>query len=204
MSIVATVSITGFFNEIVGDAIRARGIEATTGATRYVVGLLTDYARPDERAEEAMDRPLAFLLDEALNTPQPAERFERLRSLGDGVLYSCGFFRDHFEARGVEQGYLIGIGRTAYGSASSMLHRGSETDVNEAQNDIFAELSDKFGGFVAVIAEVADATIAKGAAGSAGLLKLYERWLRTGSDRIAQTLSSQGLVPTRGPKGTLQ
>jgi hypothetical protein len=205
MSIVATESITGFFNEIVGEAVRARGIEVTTGAMSYVVSLLSDYARPDTRAGEAMERPLAFLLDEALHTSQPAERFERLRSLGDGVLYSCGFFGDHFEARGVEQSYLIGIGSTAYGNASSMLHRaGDSGDVTDPQTDIFGELSEKFGSFVMVITEVADVTIAKGAAGSAGLLKLYERWLKTGSDRIAQTLSSKGLVPTRGPKGTLQ
>jgi len=205
MSIVATVSISGFFHQIVEEAIRTRGVTVTTGATAYIVGLLADFARPDGRAGETMERPLAFLLDEALHTTVPAERFERLRTLGDGVLYTSGFFGDHFEARGVEQSYLIGIGSTAYGNASSMLHRsGSKADASEAQPDIFAELSEKFATLVAIIGEVADDTIAKGAAGSKGLLKLYERWLKTGSDTLAQALSSKGLVPTRGPKGVLQ
>jgi len=203
-SLVATISISGFFHEIVEEAIQTRGVTVTAGATTYIVGLLADFARPDGRAEETMDRPLAFLLDEALHTAAPAERFERLRTLGDGVLYTSGFFGDHFEARGVEQSYLIGIGQTAYGNASSMLRSGSSTDVNEGPGDIFGELSEKFASLVAVIGEVADDTIAKGAAGSKGLLKLYERWLKTGSGRIAQALTSQGLVPTRGPKGTLQ
>ncbi|WP_394835089.1 hypothetical protein LVJ94_52180 [Pendulispora rubella] len=206
MSIVATVSISGFFHQIVEEAIRTRGVTVTAGATTYVVGLLADFARPDGRAEETMDRPLAFLLDEALHTAAPAERFERLRTLGDGVLYASGFFGDHFEARGVEQSYLIGIGKTAYGTASSMLHRGpAATDTKkDAPPDIFGELSDKFATLVTIIGEVADDTIAKGAAGSKGLLKLYERWLKTGSGKLAQALSSQGLVPTRGPKGVLQ
>ncbi|WP_394825121.1 hypothetical protein [Pendulispora albinea] len=207
MSIVATVSISGFFHEIVEDAIRTRGVAVTAGTTTYIVGLLADFARPDGRAGETMERPLAFLLDEALHTAAPAERFERLRTLGDGVLYTSGFFGDHFEARGVEQSYLIGIGQTAYGSASSMLHRsGAASDAkNERPSmDIFAELAEKFATLVDVIAEVADDAVANGAAGSKGLLKLYERWLKTGSDRLAHALSSQGLVPTRGTKGVLQ
>ena len=130
-SLVATVSISGFFHEIVEEAIQTRGVTVTAGATTYIVGLLADFARPDGRAEETMDRPLAFLLDEALNTALPAERFERLRTLGDGVLYTSGFFGDHFEARGVEQSYLIGIGQAAYGRASSMLRGGSSPDVND-------------------------------------------------------------------------
>jgi hypothetical protein len=193
MSIVATDSISTYFHDVV---------EATDGATRYLVALLSDYARPDYRAGETMHRPLAFLLDEAMHTADPAERFERLRALGDGVLYSCGFFGEHFEAKGVERGYLFGIGAVAYGGASSML-RVSAADAAR-KLDIYRELADKFSSFVGVLAEISDATIAGGVAGSRDLLKVYERWLKTGSDRLAQTLTSHGLVPLRGAKGTLQ
>src|ERR1700722_12211268 len=200
--IVATESVSGFFHGVVEDAIKATGVDATDGATRYLVSLLTDYARPGTRAEETLARPLAFLLDEAMTTVVPAERFERLRTLGDGVLYSCGFFGDHFESRGVDQSYLIGIGTVAYGAASSMLRIPSE---ERTPLDIYRELADKFAGFVAVIAGIADTTIAQGAAGSRDLLKVYERWLKTGSERLAQALTSHGLVPTRGGgKGVLQ
>src|SRR3954463_3429609 len=117
MSILTSGNVTDFFHEVVEDAIKARRVEATDGATTYLVSLLSEYAKPDPRAEEALERPLAFLLDEALHTVQPGERFDRLRVLGDGVLYSCGFFGDHFEARGVDQRYLFSIGTTAYGAA---------------------------------------------------------------------------------------
>ena len=29
-----------------------------------------------------------------------------------------------------------------------------------------------------------------------GLLKVYERWLKTGSERLASALTSRGVVPT--------
>lgn len=197
MSIVTTTSVSEFFNEAVGDAIKSRRVDATDGATRYLVSLLADYARPDDRAGELLDRPLTLLLDEAMHAGVPGERFERLRTLGDGVLYSCGFFADHFEARGVDPHYLYGIGTVAYGTASSMLQKGEEPK----GTDIFGELAGKFVAFVDVVADVAHSTIAMGTQSSKTLLRVYERWLKTGSDRLAHTLTAQGLVPVRTSRG---
>jgi hypothetical protein len=201
MSIVAAESVTGFFHEVVEDAMRARKVEATEGATRYLVCLLTDYAKPDTRAGATLDRPLAFLLDEALNTLDLAERFERLRTVGDGVLYGCGFFGDHFEARGLDQSYLVGIGVTAYRNAGSLLRPPAS---ESPKLDVFGELAEKFGVFVEVLAEVADATVAMGVASSQSVVKLYERWLKTRSDRLADALASHGFVAPRGNKGIAQ
>jgi hypothetical protein len=202
MNIVATDSISAYFSSVVEDAIKARHVEATDLAKNYIVALLANYARPDPLVGRALDRPLTFLLDEALHTVEPAERFDRLRNLGDGVLYSSGFFGDHFEAKGVEQSYLVGIGAVAYGGASSMLRVSSEDAAKKL--DIYRELADKFSSFVGVLSEIADGTIAGSVGGSKDLLKIYERWLKTGSDRLAQTLTSHGLVPMRGSKGTVQ
>lgn len=196
-AIVAAQSVSKFFCEVVEDAMRARRVDATDGATHYLVALLADYARPDGRAGETLERPLTLLLDEALRSPEPAERFERLRTIGDGVLYGCGFFGDHFEARGVDARYLHGLGTRAYGAASAMLRRGSD----ESGPDLFAELAENFDIFVNVVTDVADATITMGMESSRGLLKVYERWLRTGSERLASALTSRGVMPTRGAKG---
>jgi hypothetical protein len=200
MAIVAAESVSGFFCEVVEDALRARRVDATDGATHYLVGLLAAYAHPDGRAGEALDRPLTLLLDEALRDPDPAERFERLRTIGDGVLYGCGFFGDHFEARGVDPKYLHGLGTRAYGAASSMLRRGTD----DHGPDLFAELAHKFEPFVDVVSDVADMTITMGMESSRGLLKVYERWLRTGSERLASALTLRGVMPRRGAKGVLQ
>jgi hypothetical protein len=200
MNILPASSVTGFFHEVVEDAMKARRVEATDGATHYLVELLADYAHPRENAGNALERPLTLLLDEALHEADAAERFERLRLIGDGVLYGCGFFGDHFEARGVDPRYLHGLGTRAYGAASSLLRLGQD----EGGPDLFGELAERFDVFVDVVAEVADATIAMGTTSSRGLLRVYERWLKTGSERLASALTSRGVVPTRGTKGVLQ
>jgi len=197
MSIVATASVAEFFEEIVEDAIRTRGLKASDAARSYVVALLSELAKPGSPVERTLERPLTFLLDEALHTAERGQRFEKLRTLGDGVLYSSGFFADHFEARGVDTNYVISIGRTAYENAGSLLMTGSEPESAKG-HDIFGELAAEFAAFVAVVAEVANATIAKGVATSRGLLKLYERWLKTRSDQLADALASHGFVPPRG------
>ena len=96
--IVAAGSVSEFFLEIVGDAIKARKLEATDGAQTYLVSLLTDYAKPDERAEEPLERPLAFLLNEALHTVEAGTRFDKLRALGDGDKLVTEYFSPPREA----------------------------------------------------------------------------------------------------------
>ena len=118
------------------------------------------------------------------------------------MLYGCGFFGDHFEARGVDPKYLHGLGTRAYEAAGSML--GAPAARRGERPDLFGELADKFDGFVDVLADVADATIAMGTESSRGLLKVYERWLKTGSERLASALTARGVVPTRGTQGRLQ
>ena len=193
----ATASVSEFFGEVVEDAMRSRGLKASEGATSYVVALLAELAKPGSPVARTLERPLTLLLDEALHTSARAERFEKLRTLGDGVLYSSGFFADHFEARGVDTKYVIGIGRTAYENAGSLLLRGGEKEENGGI-DIFAELAKDFGAFVSVLSEVANATVAKGVATSRGVLKLYERWMKTRSETLGGALASQGFVAPRG------
>jgi hypothetical protein len=197
MSIVATGSVAEFFEEVVEDAMKSRGVTASEGATHYVVALLAEVAKPGSPVERTLERPLTLLLDEALHTNELGDRFEKLRTLGDGVLYSSGFFADHFQARGVDTQYVISIGRTAYESAGSLLRtRGEKKE--ERGLDIFGELAADFGTFVEVLAEVADATVAKSVATSRGVLKLYERWLKTKNERLGEALASQGFVAPRG------
>jgi hypothetical protein len=193
--IVASGSITEFFREAIEDALQSKRVSATGTITNYLVALLADFALPSDNSQ--LSKPLAFQLDEALNAPDPAERFEKLRTLGDNILYSCGFFADHYEARGVDQRYLYGIGTRAYGTAAGML-RGGEGDGSVA---IFPELAARFGQYVDVVHDVADATATMGVHSSERLLKVYERWQRTGSERLAKELSSQGLVPARKVSG---
>jgi len=209
MSIALTRSVGSFFHEAIDEAVRTRQVDATEQAMSYLVALLSDFAHPDPGREDTFDRPLAFLLDEALRTTG-AERFQRLRALGDGVLYITGFFGDHIENRGVDVGYVTSVGATAYRGAASMLRRPSNDGADsgrvfgkspDAEDNVFSELSQKFGRFVEVLTSVAEATLAQQARGERGILKLYERWLRSGSATLAKELGARGIVPIRSSGG---
>jgi hypothetical protein len=190
-------SISDYFQGVVDDAVRSRQIDATAAATSYLVGLLCDFAHPDEEAGSTLSRPLTFLLRDALDAPPP-ERFRRLRSLGDGVLYAMGFFGDHIDLKGADRGYVVTVGSTAYDHAAAMLRIGAHGNNGP---DVLGELAIKFERFVEVLADVADGTIARGARDERSVVKLYERWLRTGSARLAEELGTRGIVPTRGAGG---
>jgi hypothetical protein len=206
MSIALTHSVGSFFHEAVGEAVRTRQLHATESAMSYLVALLSDFAHPDQEREDTFDRPLAFLLDEALRTTG-VQRFQRLRALGDGVLYITGFFGDHIETRGVDVGYVTTVGATAYRGVASMLRRPADvTDASsgkrqDTDDNVFAELAEKFDRFVEVLTSVADATIAQQARGERGVVMLYERWLRSGSATLAKELAARGLAPFRGSGG---
>jgi hypothetical protein len=196
-----SADVTGFFNELVGEALEGRGVEATEATRAYVSGLLADYARPGAMTRDALDRPMTLLLAEARES-SGRERFERLRALGDGTLYVCGFFSDHLTTRGVALDYVTSIGAQAYDGAASMLRQSGFGNEPSSAPDVFGELAAHFESFVRLIESIADRLVARSALGSStSVLRLYERWLKHGSGEIAATLGTHGLVPVRGGGG---
>lgn len=191
-----SANLETFFHDVVDDAMRKKHIEATQAAEYYLVSLLTDYARPDAHATEAFERPLTLLLDEAMHAPGQ-ERFERLRVLGDGVLYVSGFFAPHLETRGVEVRYVTQLGARAYDGAGRMLRSSS----GDAAPDLFFELAHNFERFTELLKAVAERLSLAAAPSSLGLLKLYERWLKTGSEDLGSELLERGVLPVRGAGG---
>ncbi|HEY6079906.1 MAG TPA: hypothetical protein VIW29_13925 [Polyangiaceae bacterium] len=191
-----SANLETFFHDVVDDAMRKKHVEATEAAEYYLVSLLIDYARPAAQATEAFERPLTLLLDEALHAPGQ-ERFERLRVLGDGVLYVSGFFAPHLETRGVEVRYVTQLGARAYDGAGKML-RGASGD---AAPDLFFELASNFERFAELLSAVAEKLSLAAAPSSVGLLKLYERWLKTGSEELGSELLERGVLPVRGAGG---
>ena len=197
-TIALSTSISDYFHEVVADALRVRHVDATAAASRYLVGLLCDYAHPDEETESALSRPLTFQLRDAMEAAG-TERFRRLRVLGDGVLYILGFFSSHMDQRGIDRGYVVTVGTTAYDHAAAMLRFGPRAP--SGGPDVLAELAGKFEEFAGVLADVADGALASSARNDSSVVKLYERWLRTGSARLADALSTRGLIPLRGSGG---
>jgi hypothetical protein len=200
-SIAIAPNITVFFQEVISDAIRIRHVEATDAAASYLVALLCGYAHPDEAAGSTFNRPLTFVLHEAMEA-SGAERFRRLRSLGDHALYALGFFGGHIEQKGIDRGYVSSVGSTAYTHAAAMLRLKAQRERTRGAPDVLSEMAAKFDRFAEVLRDVSEGTLACGARDERSVVKLYERWLKTGSSRLAEELGSRGIVPTRGNGGT--
>jgi len=194
-----STDVRGFFSELVVAATEDHGIASNDATTAYVAALLADFAHPDGRCLTALERPFTLLLAEAMESVGH-ERFERLRAVGDGALYLRGFFSEHLETRGVALKYVSAVGARAYDGAATMLRRAHASEAGAP--DVFGELSSRFDAFVTLLSSVADRLVAQGTAGSpGGVLKLYERWLKTGSNDLAQALGAHGLMPQRGSGG---
>ena len=182
-----------FFREVVGSVRQRRAYVTTSTAESYIAGLLADHAHAGEDFRE-FDKPLTIQLAQALNAVG-TERFQRLRRVGDGVLYTTGFFGEYLASRGIDQSYFEELGARAYATAGRML----VLDKAE-QNGLFVELADQFHMFVALVHDVAESLRVVAARTERALVQLYERWLNSGSEALAAALATHGLVPLRGNK----
>jgi len=190
--------LQSFFHHLVDEAVKNQRFAVTEAAEYYLASLLADYAKPERLESEALERPLTLLLDEALHAAG-SERFERLRTLGDGVLYTSGFFADHLSTRGVELRYVRTLGARAYDGAASMLRQGAH---DAGAPDVFRELADNFAMFADVVSRVADVLQANSAHSSdRQVVRMYERWVKTGSAALGVALAGRGLTPQRGHGG---
>lgn len=174
-------SPTEFFRELVESAMQNQRVSAHELTSFYVVNLLAGFVHHDPHA--GGDRPLGARLVRALQAAGIAQR-DGLRSVGDQSLFITGFFADSLNRTLVDVDYYIQLGELAY---RSLARQGDRTF-----SDVFDELSDKFTNFVDVLGEVSERT---SISSNADVLRLYEKWLRTGSRRSGDLLVARGIVP---------
>lgn len=190
--------VDGFFRELVTEAIKNRGFEPSTASASYVVALLAEAAKPNAFALNVLgESSFTLMLADAMES-QGVTRFEKLRVLGDGVLYVSGFFGDHLTRRGLAPYYVKGLGATAYGGAASMLR---SVGAHVSGPDVFTELSHKFEMFVQLLSHVAEELSARAVRDDSSLLDVYERWLNVQSDRLTELLLARGILPQRKAPG---
>ena len=174
-----------YFKTLVESALSRQHLRTTELTEYYLVDLLCRFVRPDRRIPFADDtgEPLALRLRRALESGGMEQR-ARLRNLGDFSLFTSGFFSDSLNRKAVDVDYYVSMGEYAYGSLGRR-----DTD---AFGGVFTELARKFVAYMDVLADISERT---GGAGSSDVLRLYERWLRTGSTRDGQRLVDRGVVP---------
>ncbi len=191
--VVQVHNLRDYFRESIDTVIDNQGVDVDPHAAHYVVNLLTLFARSEDLYEDHGEayglKPLALMMADAAGASNAVERTFSLQRIGDVALFIAGFFADGLAHKLVDLDYYINMGGTAYGSLSDEI-RG--TARGRALADVYCELARKFQIVVDVLNEVRDRARCSS---DIDLLRTYEVWLRTGSERAARLLRKNGVVP---------
>ena len=182
-----------WFREMVSDVLTHRKLKVQEVTEFYLVNLLTSFLEKErlfvETAEGTVEaEPLALILLRALETDRRT-RTAHLRRLGDTALFVSGFFGDSLARSVVDVDYYIAMGERAYGTLA-------DTERAAGLEELYGELSGRFEQFVDLFAEISELSQLRS---NRGLLRLYERFLLTRSERVAQLLRERGVALFAGP-----
>jgi len=184
-----------FFRDQLITAMEHQRVSTSESTECYLVNLLAAFASGERlpgREPGFDETPLALMYARALS----ASRFERvvlLRTTADTALFVSGFFAESLPGGPGDLRYYATLGGCAY----SYLGREHERE-DPRGTSVFNELAARFLEFVDVLGEVSEKTRV---ATPLSLVKLYERWLATGSARAAALLAEQGISPV-APTGS--
>ncbi len=197
-NIVMHGNVAGYFKEQLDGLCQRKKMALSEEAGFYVVNLLSDFAQSDKLflpSDDARSRelvPLAELMARAADAVGE-ERARILKHLADSSLYLGGFFQESLDSRNVDVTYVVHMGEGAYQELSGTF-RGNQQAV---MRGTFRELAEKFGTLMDLLADMA-AMNAGLAANAKNVLKLYEKWMMTGSARLGAALRRQGVILAGG------
>ena len=179
-----------FFHGAITGALSTLKITASEHAKSYLVNLLSGFISqerfyPVDSEGKRVDT-LTHQLAHALEEERTEARAKRFRELGDFSLYVAGFFSNSLSRKLVDVDYYIGMGGAAYDSVARL---------ESEQAALFHELSKKFPQFVDVLGQISDEA-GFNPEDNRSLLRLYELWTKTGSERLAKQLVKAGIMPT--------
>src|SRR5688572_5135180 len=203
MTIQPVANLKEFFRDALHDALSHQQVAVEGETEHYVVNMLTLFADADalyERVPGSRDRarlkPLALMLGEALEAPTQEARLRGLQRLGDVSLFLSGFFAAGFARKLVDIDYHIAMGGRAYGTLAETC----PPTRGRTMRQVFAELAAKFVPMVDALNEISESSYQHS---DQDRLRLYELWLKTGSERSRQQLRKLGLEPVPGTTTTL-
>jgi hypothetical protein len=182
-------NLFAFFFDRVRSARSNQNTHVDEATEFYLVNLLVDFLRTRRLVESGGRRvdqkPLAIRLLETRESSRPMDRFRELKHLADSTLYTLGFFRGSLRRSTVDLSYYAGLGESAYGDLARITGRRTGT----SRDQMFGELSDKFGDCVELLAEVSDG----GRSGASDVVQLYEEFLAFGGERARRRLAELGV-----------
>ncbi len=176
-----------FFREQLEKAMEHQKVSTSAFTEYYLVNLLSGCVHGElPPSEPGFDEtPLAVMYVRAVQASR-GERTRLLRMMGDTALFVSGFFADSVSRGLVDLGYYKTMGGQAYARLSL------EDSPHGVGATVFSELAGRFSEFADVLAEVSEASHLST---NKSVLRLYERWVQTGSRRAAALLAERGIAP---------
>ena len=207
MAIQPVANLKEFFKDALHDALSHQHVAVEGETEHYVVNVLTLfsdtdalYERQPHDARQAESRrhlkPLAMMLGEALEAPTSEARFRGLQRLGDVSLFIAGFFSAGFARKLVDVDYHIAMGGQAYGTLAESCPPARARTLRQ----VFAELAAKFQPMVDALNEISESAYQHS---DQDRLRLYELWVKTGSERSRQLLRKLGVEPAPAARSLL-
>ena len=202
MTIQPVASLKEFFRDALHDALSHQHVEFEGETEQYVVNLLTLFSDADalfernDGSQRSRLKPLALMLGEALEAPTYEARFRGLQRLGDVSLFIAGFFSAGFARKLVDIDYHIAMGGRAYGT----LAENCSPARGRTLRQVFAELAAKFTPMVDALNEISESSYQHS---DQDRLRLYEWWVKTGSERSRTLLRKLGLEPAPAARSPL-
>jgi hypothetical protein len=208
MAIQPVASLKEFFRDALHDALSHQHVAVEGETEHYVVNVLTLFSNADALYERdsinetrqhdsrRQLKPLAIMLGEALDAPTSEARFRGLQRLGDVSLFIAGFFSAGFARKLVDVDYHIAMGGQAYGT----LAESCPTTRARTLRQVFAELAAKFQPMVDALNEISESAYQHS---DQDRLRLYELWVKTGSERSRQLLRKLGVEPAPAARSLL-
>jgi len=177
-----------FFSERIASVFSKQKIEASKEAEFYLVDLMARFMMATTMA--SMAEPLALQYLRAQGEQVDAgEKFRLFRSVGDTSLYVSGFFRDSLQRKAVDLDYYLDIGTGSYRQILEIVK-------DPVFRHLYKEMAAKFAQFADALAQISHETFIQN---NQDLLRLYEVYIKTGSEVARKQLFEKG-VPTAAAK----
>lgn len=181
-----------FFHQRVHDAASSQKVDISPDVEFYLVCLLAHFSRTenffqqDEQGRNEL-KALALRLADAAFTEKADQKFVHLKSLADSALYHAGVFFDGLLNKVIDVDYYIDLGGATYQNLAHLSTHHRKKPLAE----IFSSLSRQF----AVLAEVVHVCCEQEVATTdADLLRLLDRYLKTGSQKAKEILEEKGIL----------
>jgi len=188
-----------FFFELIRGALTRQKVRLGPETEFYLVHLMNRFITTEslfsrDGEGQVKEEPLALMVKDALDQAAPEAQKSIFQHVGDFSLYVAGYFQESFNRRSVDVDYFIGMGGAAYSAVATR-------EPVASRQRVYEELSKKFRQCVDVLSEVSERTTPRR---EADLLRTYEVWIRTGSEKAARALHEAGIIPSESARKTVQ